>query len=416
MCVDIQGKRISPQVVKVSGSAVRIIDENKVGFHYANTPCDRMMQIEKALMSARIPDTQYQWSITFPGLQHYPQVEGICDPGIDYAEVSDVADYCLEIVEDLSIDGISAKGVCYCRKSYFTLQNSEGIDVEEKSTYFMLDLDVNQGETTFNVVKSCRLWDKNSESLVDAIKEQVSWHTKKRDRNENEINNGNKNRSRNRKRTGEPSPVYAFGSRALYAVLRPFIWQISIDRAKRGISKIKSKNIAGESFTLLDDGTIVNGIGTSLCDGEGIPSNQYYIIEKGILRQFMYDHFHALLDKKESTGNAVRTSMMAPPKIAPRNLVVKEGTRSLSEFTGVLVEEVVNDKGANLVSGEYTFNCKRAFQVKEGEILGLVEPFVLKGNIFDILQNIYGTGMIKENPFPSYRELVTPYVFIQISS
>jgi predicted Zn-dependent protease len=77
---------------------------------------------------------------------------------------------------------------------------------------------------------------------------------------------------------------------------------------------------------------------------------------------------------------------------------------------------VVNDKGANLVSGEYTFNCKRAFQVKEGEILGLVEPFVLKGNIFDILQNIYGTGMIKENLFPSYRELVTPYVFIQISS
>ncbi|MBU7046798.1 MAG: TldD/PmbA family protein [Theionarchaea archaeon] len=412
MCVDIQGKRISPQVVKVSGSAVRIIDENRVGFHYANSPCDRMMQIEKALKSARIPDTQYQWSITFPELQHYPQVEGICDPGIECAEVSDVAGYCLEIVENLSNDGISAKGVCYCRKSHFTLQNSKGIDIEEKSTYFMLDLDVSQGETTFNVVKSCRLWDKNSESLVDAIKEQVSWHTRMGNRNKNKINNNNMSRNR----TGEPSSLYAFGSRALYAVLRPFIWQISIDRAKRGISKIESENIAGESFTLLDDGTIINGIGTSLCDGEGIPSHQYCIIEKGILRQFMYDHFHALLDKKESTGNAVRTSMMAPPKIAPRNLVVKEGTHSLSEFTGVLIEEVVNDKGANLVSGEYTFNCKRAFQVKQGEILGLVEPFVLKGNIFDILQNIYGTGMIKENPFPNYRELLTPYVFIQISS
>ncbi|MBU7018210.1 MAG: TldD/PmbA family protein [Theionarchaea archaeon] len=414
MCVDIQGKRITPQVAKVSGSAVRIIEKNKVGFHYANTPCDRTTQIERALKSARIPDTQYQWGITFPESQHYPAVEGICDPGIECAEVSDVADYCLEILEDLSIYGISAKGVCYCRKSHFTLQNSKGIDVEEKSTYFMLDLDVNQGETAFNVVKSCRLWDKNSEPLVDAIKEQVSWYTRKGNKNENR--KGNKNGSRSKNRTGEPSTAYAFGSRALYAVLRPFIWQLSIDRAKRGISKIKLESIAGESFTLLDDGKIFNGVGTSLCDGEGIPSNQYYIIEKGILRQFMYDHFHALLDKKESTGNAVRTSMMAPPKIAPRNLVVKEGTQSLSEFTGVLIEEVVNDKGANLVSGEYTFNCKRAFQVRDGEILGLVDPFVLKGSIFDILQNIYDTGKIKENPFPCYRELLTPYVFIQISS
>lgn len=394
--MDFQGKRILPQIVSVSGSAVRIINKNKVGFHYANTPCDGKMQIEKALQSARIPDTQYQWGITFPEPQPYSPVEGIYDPGIECAEITDITDYCLEIVEGLSMVGFSAKGVCYCRKSHFALQNSNDVDIEEKSTYFMLDMDVTQGETTFNVVKSCRLWDKNAESLVNAIQEQGSWHR--------------------RKGRGDLSDTVAFGSRALYAVLRPFVWQVNIDRAKRQISKIKSGSIAGESFTLLDDGRCYNGLGTSLCDGEGIPSRQYAIIERGMFQQFMYDHFHALFDRTESTGNAVRASIMAPPKIAPRNLVVKEGNHSLHEFSGVLIEDVINDKGANLVSGEYTFNIKRAFHVKEGEILGLAEPFVLKGNIFDILQSIYDTGMVKENPFPQYRELLTPYVFIQISS
>lgn len=391
-------KTVSPQIVTVSGQAVRTIEKNRVGFHYANTPCDQKMQIEKALQSARISDMQYLWDITFPEPQSYPAVKAICDPAIERAEIGDVVDYCLDIVEELSNYEIFTKGVLYCRKSHFTLQTSKGLNVEEKSTYFMLDMDVTKGETTFNVVNPSRLWDKNTESVVNTVKDYCSWYTT----------------SLSAPAPKSHPPVFALGSRALHAVFRPLVWQVSIDRVKRGISKMKvNQQVAGEPFTLVDDGTYPNGGGTSLCDGEGIPSAPYTILEKGVLEKFMYDHFHALLDKTESTGNAVRTSIMAPPKVAPRNLVVKEGDYSLNEFTGILIEEVVNDKGANLVSGEYVFNVKRALYMKKGDILGVVEPFVLKGSIFDLLQSICGTGIIKENPFPQYRELVTPYVFIQ---
>lgn len=394
--MEFQGKTISPQITTVSGSAVRTIEKNRVGFHYANMPCDQKMQVKNALQSARISDMQYQWDITFPGLQQYATVKGICDPHIENADINDVIEYCSDIVEGLDNFGISAKGVLCCKRSQFRLHTSTFIDVEEKSTYFTLDMDVTTHETTVNVVKSCRLWDRTTEPLVNTIQEHCSWYNTK-----------NK----------ESSNRYAFGSRALYAVLRPLIWQISIDRVKRGISKVKAAQYtAGEPFTLVDDGLYPNGVGTSLCDGEGIPSTRYAIIEKGVLTHFMYDHFHALLDKTKSTGNAVRTSMMAPPKIAPRNLVVQEGDYPFDEFTGILLEEVVNDKGANLVSGEYTFNVKRAFYVKKGEVLGVVAPFVLKGNTFDVLRYIYGVGTMKENPFPCYRELITPYIFIQIPS
>lgn len=358
-------------------------------------PYDKSTQIEKALQSARVLDTQYQWDIAFPEKQSYPSVNAICDPAIEQADINDVVDYCLEIVDGLYDCGISSKGLLYCHKSRFSLQTNTGIDTEEKSTLFTLDMDVSKGETFFNVVKSSRLWDKDSEPLVNAVKEQIRRYSS---------------------RTINKASQFAFGSRTFYAVLRPFIWQVSIDRVKRGISRIPvNTGVAGEEFTLYDDGTYPDGVKTSLCDGEGIASKRYPLIEKGVLQQFMYDHFHALLDKTESTGNAVRTSMMAPPKIGPRNLVVKEGNYSLDQFTGVVIEEVVNDKGASLVSGEYVFNIKRAFSVKKGDILGTVNPFVLKGNIFDLLQNIYHTGMIKENPFPRYRELVAPYVFIQKS-
>jgi predicted Zn-dependent protease len=106
---------------------------------------------------------------------------------------------------------------------------------------------------------------------------------------------------------------------------------------------------------------------------------------------------------------------MAPPKIGPKNLLVKEGDYSLDQFTGAVIEEVVNDKGANLVSGEHVFNIKHAHYVKEGDFSRKVPPFVLKGTIFDLMKSIEDTGILKENSFPRYRELVTPYVFIQKS-
>ncbi len=392
-----EGETISPQVKMVSGSAVRTIEENKVGFHYANTPYEKKVQIEKARKSARIADARYQWPITFPAPQKYPHVREICDPAIENAEVSDVVNYCQDIRGELHTHKITTRGMCYCRTSNFALENSEGLDVAEKSTSLVLDMDVTRGENTFNVVKLSRLWDTDITPLVECIREHVSWYSQ-----------------------GSREPLLnniVFGSRALYALLRPLLWQLSVDRVKRRISSLTlNSSTAGESFTLYDDGTYPNGMGTSICDGEGVASKRASIVERGMLRGVLYDHFHALLDRRDSTGNAVRTSMMAPPKVAPRTLIVKEGQYSLSEFTGTLIEEFFNDKGAHLVSGEYVFNVKRAFCVKKGEVLGVVKPFVLKGNVFNLLHTIDGVGVLRENPFPSYRELVAPYVFSRISS
>lgn len=381
----------------ISGRAVRTIEKNKVGFHYANVPYDEHRQVEKALESAHVLDTRYQWDITFPGPQTYPEVKAIFDRTIEEAEIADVVNYCKTLVDRLNSYSISARGVCYCRKSEIDLKTSNHLEAHEKGTFFTLDMDVTTGDATFNVVKSSRQWDETAESLADSIREHASWYSRT-------------------ERGFEPAMV-AFGSRALYAVLRPLVWQLSVDRIKRRISNLRpDQRVAGAPFTLVDDGTYPGGPRTSLCDGEGIPSARHNLVKNGIVQMFMYDHFHALLDKKESTGNAVRSSMMAPPKIRARTLVVEEGRYSLEKFTGVVVEEVVNDKGANLVSGEYVFNIKRAFYFKKGEVTGMVHPFVLKGNIFDFLQSVQGVGILKENPFPQYRELITPYVFIQISA
>ncbi len=394
---EFQGKTLLPQTVKVSGSAVRIIEKNRVGFHYANTPYDTKIQVEKASQSASMLDTPYEWPITFPGPQSYPQVCAICDPAIKNAEIGHVVDYCAEIVEELGAYEISARGMCCCRTSHFNLQNSEGLEAEEESTHFMLDMDVGRGENTYNVVIKSRLWDTDTESIVDAVRERFEWYDLE-------------------KREASKSSL-ALGTRAFHSVLHPFVWQASVDRVKRGISRITlNQSIAGESLTLFDDGTCPNRTGTSLCDGEGIASKKYCIVEKGMVQTFMYDHFHALLDTTESTGNAFRASMMAPPRIMPRNLVVKEGGFSLSEFTGILIDEFVSDRGADIVSGEYVFNVKKAFSVKKGEVLGAVDPFVLRGNVFTLLHHVCHVGTLEENPFPQHRELIAPYVFIQVPS
>ena len=49
-------------------------------------------------------------------------------------------------------------------------------------------------------------------------------------------------------------------------------------------------------------------------DGEGVPHQKTAVIEKGVLRSFLYDNYSAKKEGKESTGNAARAGYLSTPK------------------------------------------------------------------------------------------------------
>ncbi|NIT04584.1 hypothetical protein GTO10_06870, partial [Candidatus Saccharibacteria bacterium] len=51
-------------------------------------------------------------------------------------------------------------------------------------------------------------------------------------------------------------------------------------------------------------------------DGEGVPSQKTTVLEKGVLKHYLYDNYTAKMDGSESTGNAIRGGL-APYSSTP---------------------------------------------------------------------------------------------------
>ncbi len=74
---------------------------------------------------------------------------------------------------------------------------------------------------------------------------------------------------------------------------------VRADSVQRNQSPFKGKigeKVASENLTIYDDGLFAGGLRTWAFDGEGVPHQKTAVIEKGVLRNFLYDSYSA---KKE---------------------------------------------------------------------------------------------------------------------
>ncbi len=156
----------------------------------------------------------------------------------------------------------------------------------------------------------------------------------------------------------------------------------------------KGKAIAPATVSIVDDGLLPKGIGTSPFDGEGVATRKTAIVEKGVLRSFLYDAFTARKAKTKTTGNASR-GYRSLPAIGTNNLYLEPGTRSPEEIirevgTGFYVTAMLGH-GANLVTGEYSRGANGLW-IENGELTRPVQEVTVAGNLTDMLQDIDAIG------------------------
>jgi len=73
---------------------------------------------------------------------------------------------------------------------------------------------------------------------------------------------------------------------------------------------------AGDNVTIIDDGTIAGGFGTSPFDGEGVPTRRTVVIERGLLSSYLLNTYTAKKLGLKTTGNASR-GLAGTPGIGP---------------------------------------------------------------------------------------------------
>jgi PmbA protein len=168
---------------------------------------------------------------------------------------------------------------------------------------------------------------------------------------------------------------------------------INGDSVYRGASFLAGKlgqKIAGSNVTIIDDGTIVGGFGTSPFDGEGVPTRRTVVVQDGVLNSYLLNTYTAKKLKLQTTGNASR-GLAGTPSIGPGNYFLQAGTKSPKELIssikeGLYVTEFLGS-GANLVTGDYSRGASGLW-ISGGELTYPVEEITVAGNLKEMFFNI----------------------------
>jgi PmbA protein len=169
------------------------------------------------------------------------------------------------------------------------------------------------------------------------------------------------------------------------------------DSIYRGASFLAGKlgeKIAGDNVTVVDDGTMKGGFGTSPFDGEGVPSRRTVVIEKGKLNSYLLNTYTAKKLKLATTGNASR-GLAGTPGIGVGNFFLEPGSKTPQQIIGDIPEGLYVTEflgfGVNLVTGDFSRGASGLW-ISKGEFAYPVEEITVAGNLKDMLFNISEIG------------------------
>lgn len=177
------------------------------------------------------------------------------------------------------------------------------------------------------------------------------------------------------------------------SILEHIFEGVNGDSVYRGASFLAGKlgqKIAASGVTVIDDGTMVGGFGTSPFDGEGIPTRRTVVIDQGVLSSYLLNTYTAKKLKLQTTGNASR-GLAGTPGIGPGNYFLQPGSRTPQELIGdvkdgLYVTEFMG-MGVNLVTGDYSRGASGMW-ISHGELAYPVEEITVAGNLKDMFMNI----------------------------
>lgn len=188
----------------------------------------------------------------------------------------------------------------------------------------------------------------------------------------------------------------------------------NVQNKKSVLADKLGEQIASTKFTLIDDGLLPNGLGTTSFDGEGSASTSTTLIKDGTLKHFLYNLKAASKENKESTGNGIRGSYYSIPIIKPTNLIVSPGNYSYEQLYEnnaeelLLINSVMGMHTSNRVNGDFSLGAT-GYLMRNGEIVGPVKQFTIAGNFIQLLSQISKIANDTDN-FPYGGNIITPSI------
>ncbi len=178
----------------------------------------------------------------------------------------------------------------------------------------------------------------------------------------------------------------------LLGALFPAFSGENVMKGKSIFKDMVGEKIAGDVVTLVNDGTLPDGVSSSPFDDEGVPTRRTEIISKGRLASFLHNLYSATYFNTESTGSGFRSSLKGLPSVSPANLHLvpgrvtpKDVISSIKE--GIYVTSLIGAHTINPISGDFSVGITGAL-IEGGEIAYPLKGMTLAGNLKEFLQRI----------------------------
>lgn len=410
-----QGQIAKSSIMVDQGVGIRVVIDKRIGFAYTNSSDEKTVKETalKAVKSARANKPDEDWK-ELPLPKPVPTAKEVFDSKIVEMNVEDVVKIALRMLDAAtSYDKrvIPFTGASFTVHDKKAIANSQGIEGRDEGTAIVSHLAAIARDPPY-VSPWCAEFDANRILKIDP-----EWVGKEAARLAIESLRGEKVEK------GEYQVIFA--QDALFSLWTyTLVPAVRSDYVQRDRSALKGKidqKIASEFLTILDDGTYKGGLKTSKFDGEGVPRQKTPIMEKGVLKGYLYNNYTAKKEDKESTGNAdrsesygvVRSPYALTPTVAPSNFFVKPGATSpdkmISEIKeGFLVKDVQGAHSSNPESGELSVVATPCWKIENGEIAYAAKGVMIAGNMYDMIKNVTAVA----NNMRKYDYLIAPWIRI----
>lgn len=175
--------------------------------------------------------------------------------------------------------------------------------------------------------------------------------------------------------------------------------QMEADFITKGTSAYAGRigeQVASPIISAYDDGTIPGRRGSLRFDDDGTPSQRTCLIEKGVLKEYMWDLVEARRMDRASTGNGRRQSFRHLPMPRMTNTFIDRGEHDPEEIIeetkkGIYIEQMSGGQ-AEISKGDFIFSATVAYLIEDGRLTAPIRGATVMGNGPEVLNEIDMVG------------------------
>lgn len=174
------------------------------------------------------------------------------------------------------------------------------------------------------------------------------------------------------------------------SIINNLIQSLTADNIRLKMSFLENKlneKVFSDKITLIEDPLNKNYPGYRLFDDEGVFTSKKTIIDKGYLKNYLYNIKEAKLANTESTGNCFGN-------ISTRNLFLNKGNIPESEIIrniedGIYITDFMGAQNTSMDINTGSISLQIfGFIIKNGKIVSGFEPCIMTTSFFELFNNV----------------------------